>query len=98
MFPQALSGVGVKVTDAVVLLDREQGGADCLKAKGVNLHRCVTWEMECDAWCQGLVLVEFCKNHSELWCGLHWLSLLMCGVRFLCWWIFVRSVLAICHH
>ena len=62
MFTQALSGVGVKVTDAVVLLDREQGGADCLKAKGVNLHRYVTWKMECDAWCQGLVLVEFCKT------------------------------------
>ena len=34
---------------------------------------------------------NFVKPHSELRCGLHWLSLLMCGVRFLCWWIFVKS-------
>ena len=47
---QALSGVGVKVTDAVVLLDREQGGAECLKAKGVNLHRYVMLEMQWDRW------------------------------------------------
>ncbi|KAK7098757.1 uridine 5'-monophosphate synthase-like [Littorina saxatilis] len=39
---EALSGVGIKVTDAVVLLDREQGGAERLKAKGVNLHSVCT--------------------------------------------------------
>ena len=106
VFTQALSGVGVKVTDAVVLLDREQGGVDCLKAKGVNLHRCVTWEMECDAWCQVLVLVDFCKTPLrtllwsalaviiDVWCqGLVLVDFCKTPLRTL-----ARSVLAICHH
>ena len=36
---QSLNAVGIKVTDAVVLLNREQGGQDRLKTEGVNLHR-----------------------------------------------------------
>ncbi|KAL8618911.1 hypothetical protein ACOMHN_020330 [Nucella lapillus] len=39
---EALNGVGVKVTQAVVLLDREQGGAQRLKDKGVLLHSVCT--------------------------------------------------------
>ncbi|KAK7500416.1 hypothetical protein BaRGS_00008323 [Batillaria attramentaria] len=39
---EALSGVGVKVTQAVVLLDREQGGAERLKAMGIDLHSVCT--------------------------------------------------------
>ena len=39
---EALSVVGIKVTDAVVLIDREQGGADRLKAAGINLYSVCT--------------------------------------------------------
>ena len=36
---QALKSVGVEVTDAVVLLDRDQGGAARLSSQGIKLHR-----------------------------------------------------------
>ncbi|XP_041367772.1 uridine 5'-monophosphate synthase-like isoform X2 [Gigantopelta aegis] len=38
----ALKSVGVVVTDAVVLLDREQGGADRLSSQGIKLHSVCT--------------------------------------------------------
>ncbi|XP_052286812.1 uridine 5'-monophosphate synthase-like isoform X2 [Dreissena polymorpha] len=39
---QLLQEYGLKVTDAVVLLDREQGAGERLKQKGVNLHSVLT--------------------------------------------------------
>ena len=39
MLLQALKSVGVEVTDAVVLLDRDQGGAARLSSQGIKLHR-----------------------------------------------------------
>ncbi|KAK3102695.1 hypothetical protein FSP39_013212 [Pinctada imbricata] len=39
---QALNSVGVKVRDAIVLLDREQGGADSLKTQDIHLHSVCT--------------------------------------------------------
>ncbi|XP_005386599.1 PREDICTED: uridine 5'-monophosphate synthase isoform X1 [Chinchilla lanigera] len=39
---EALQKEGLKVTDAVVLLDREQGGRDKLQAHGVRLHAVCT--------------------------------------------------------
>ena len=39
---ESLEGVGLKVTDAVVLLNREQGGSERLKQNGVNLHSVIT--------------------------------------------------------
>ncbi|XP_070535708.1 uridine 5'-monophosphate synthase-like [Ptychodera flava] len=38
---QSLAGVGINVTDAVVLLDRQQGGKQRLEQKGIKLH-CVS--------------------------------------------------------
>ena len=39
-----LEGVGLKVTDAVVLLNREQGGQGYLEGRGIKLHRSVEWK------------------------------------------------------
>lgn len=39
---ESLEAVGLKVTDAVVLLNREQGGANRLEQKGLKLHSVVT--------------------------------------------------------
>lgn len=39
---QDLKNEGVKVTDAVVVVDREQGGASNLEAKGVKMHSLMT--------------------------------------------------------
>ena len=39
-----LEGVGLKVTDAVVLLNREQGGQGYLEGCGIKLHRSVEWK------------------------------------------------------
>ena len=39
---KSLEAVGLKVTDAVVLLNREQGGARRLEQKGVKLHSVIT--------------------------------------------------------
>lgn len=36
---QVLNDVGLKVTDAVVLLNREQGGQQRLQDLGINLYR-----------------------------------------------------------
>ncbi len=37
---QTLGTEGLVVKDAVVLLDREQGGKQRLQSEGINLHRC----------------------------------------------------------
>ena len=39
---ESLQGVGLKVTDAVVLLNREQGGAKRLEQRDIKLHSVVT--------------------------------------------------------
>lgn len=38
----ALNGVGLQVEDAVVLIDRQQGGRQALNEKGYNLHAVLT--------------------------------------------------------
>ena len=38
----ALKAVGLRVTDAVVLIDREQGGADALRAEGYRMHSIIS--------------------------------------------------------
>ncbi len=38
---QVLEKEGLKVTDVLVVLDRQQGGVAALKAKGITVHRCV---------------------------------------------------------
>ena len=39
---QAVERVGLRVTDAVLLIDREQGGAENIRAAGYNFHAVVT--------------------------------------------------------
>ncbi|MFW6068216.1 MAG: orotate phosphoribosyltransferase [Chloroflexota bacterium] len=39
---KALNGVGLQVKDAVVLIDRQQGGRQALSEKGYNLHAVLT--------------------------------------------------------
>jgi uridine monophosphate synthetase len=38
----ALKAAGLHVTDAVVLVDREQGGADALRAEGYRMHSIIS--------------------------------------------------------
>ena len=39
LYFQTLQSISVNVTDAIVLLDREQGGKSALEQKGIKLHR-----------------------------------------------------------
>jgi uridine monophosphate synthetase len=39
---QAVEQVGLRVTDAVLLIDREQGGAENIRAAGYNFHAVIT--------------------------------------------------------
>lgn len=39
---QAVEQVGLRVTDAVLLIDREQGGAENIRAAGCNFHAVIT--------------------------------------------------------
>ncbi len=39
---QAVEQVGLRITDAVLLIDREQGGAENIRAAGYNFHAIIT--------------------------------------------------------
>lgn len=63
---QSLSEVGLKVSDAIVLLNREQGGSERLKQNGVQLHSVVTISEVLDVLqgC-GSITGEVAKNVRE---------------------------------
>ncbi|XP_062605461.1 uridine 5'-monophosphate synthase-like [Saccostrea cucullata] len=53
---QTLQSISVRVTDAVVLLDREQGGQTALKKKGITLH----------SVCTLTTVLEVLESHGKL--------------------------------
>jgi len=63
---QPLEDAGLVVTDLVILIDREQGGRELLRAKGYTLHAILTLSQCFDEWERtGLVEAERLRQSRE---------------------------------
>ncbi|XP_072034751.1 uridine 5'-monophosphate synthase-like [Amphiura filiformis] len=62
---QSLDTVGLKVTDAVVLVDRGQGGSERLKNQGISLHSVITLPKILEILCEQGKLEESVVKETE---------------------------------
>lgn len=63
-FIEGLRDAGAKIEDTIVVLDREQGGAETLKKEGVKLHSLITLKELIDYSLEEKILDE--KKHGDI--------------------------------